>query len=135
VARIPLGQILRFGVVGVLNTLLSLALYTLMVHAGVHYLAASALAFAAGVVTGYVLNRAWTFGATSGHLESGPRYLVVALAGLGADVLLLWLLVGDAKVPKVEGQAIATLIVALGSFVAQRHWTFRDRAAARALTG
>lgn len=125
---------LRFGVVGVVNTLLSLALYTLFVRVGIPYLAASAIAFSAGVVTGYVLNHAWTFGATSRHLESGPRYVVVALAGLGGDVLLLWLLVGEAKLPKVEGQVIATLVVALGSYLAQRHWTFRDRPAARALT-
>jgi putative flippase GtrA len=51
---------LRFAAVGATNTLVSWCAYALLFRMGLHYLLASALAFALGVANSYVLNRRWT---------------------------------------------------------------------------
>ena len=55
-------QLIKFGIVGVSNTLLTLVVYTVLLKVvGVWYLAASAIGFIAGATNGFLLNRAWTF--------------------------------------------------------------------------
>ena len=57
-------QFVKFGIVGVSNTLLFFAVYTLLLKAGMWYLAASGIGFTVGAVNGFLLNRRWTF---AGH--------------------------------------------------------------------
>ena len=58
-------QFVKFGIVGVSNTLLAFAVYTVLLKVfGVWYLAASAIGFAVGAINGFLLNRRWTFAST-----------------------------------------------------------------------
>ena len=83
-------QFLKFGIVGVSNTLLTLAVYTLLLKvAGVWYLAASAIGFTAGAVNGFLLNRRWTFRGHVGDAFTPVRYVVVQGCGLGLNEGLL----------------------------------------------
>ena len=55
-------QFVKFGIVGVSNTLMTLVVYTVLLKVfGVWYLAASAIGFAVGATNGFLLNRKWTF--------------------------------------------------------------------------
>src|ERR1700730_2013653 len=55
-------QFVKFGTVGVSNTLLTFLVYTLLLKVfGVWYLAASAIGFLVGAINGFLLNRRWTF--------------------------------------------------------------------------
>ena len=59
---VVLVQFVKFGIVGVSNTLLTFAVYTLLLKVfGVWYLAASAIGFVGGATNGFLLNRRWTF--------------------------------------------------------------------------
>ena len=85
-------QLARYAVVGLSNTALSYATYLILLEARVGYVLASALAFFAGAVNGYALNRRWTF-AASDSLRARVSYLVVQGFGLAALTLLVWPLV------------------------------------------
>jgi putative flippase GtrA len=76
-----LARFVRFGLVGAINTALTLVTFALLTHLGVAAAPASALAFATGAVNGYLLNRTWTFHARGGAATL-TRY--VAVQGLGA---------------------------------------------------
>jgi putative flippase GtrA len=56
------GQVIRFGVVGVLSAVVDLSVYTLALHLGLWVHAARALSFICGTSTAYALNRRWAFG-------------------------------------------------------------------------
>lgn len=112
----------KFAVVGVSNTLLSLAVYTLLVSLGEWYPLAAGLAFLAGAVNGYSWNRRWTFRRGSGRAPI--RYLVVQLAGLGVTELLLWLLVSTAGLEKIAGYVLTAAVVTCATFLANRTWAF-----------
>jgi putative flippase GtrA len=119
-------QLLRFGLVGVSNTLLTLAVYTLLVRElGVWYLLASAIGFVVGAVNGFLLNRSWTFRGHRGDAFTPLRWTVVQGCGLALDEALLYASVHALAVDKLAGQALAIVVVVLVTFFANRIWTFR----------
>jgi putative flippase GtrA len=133
VARLPgrlsapvLVQFVKFGVVGISNTLLTLVVYTVLLKVfGVWYLAASAIGFVAGAVNGFLLNRRWTFREHVGDALTPVRWGVVQTCGLGIDEALLYLLVHDAHLDKLLAQVCATAVVTVTTFFVNRAWTFR----------
>ena len=121
------GQFLRFAIVGVSNTLISLIVYTLLFKVfGVNYLVASAIGFVVGAINGFLLNRAWTFQGHEGDAFTPVRWAIVQTCGLGLDELLLYLGVHElGSVDKIAAQALAIVIVVVLTFLANRAWTFR----------
>jgi putative flippase GtrA len=119
-------QFVKFGIVGISNTLLTLAIYTLLLKVfGVWYLAASAIGFIAGTINSFLLNRRWTFRGHVGDALTPVRWGVVQCTGLGINEGLLYLFVNDARIDKLLAQALATAVVTVTTFVANRAWTFR----------
>jgi putative flippase GtrA len=119
-------QFVKFGIVGVSNTLLTLAVYTVLLKVlGVWYLAASAIGFVAGAINGFLLNRRWTFREHVGDALTPVRWGVVQTCGLGLNEGLLYVLVHDAQLDKLVAQVCATAVVTVSTFFANRAWTFR----------
>ena len=82
-ARVIL-QFVKFGIVGVSNTLIAFAVYTLLLKVfGVWYLAASAIGFVLGAINGFLLNRRWTFRGHVGDSLTPVGWGVVQSCGLG----------------------------------------------------
>jgi putative flippase GtrA len=119
-------QFLRFGVVGVMNTVLTLVAYAAAIRVGVRYLPAAAGAFTLGALNGFVLNRAWTFEHRGRALTSGARYAAVQLVGLGANVALLWTAVHLAALGHLPGELAAAAPVTVLTFCLSRLWVFRS---------
>jgi putative flippase GtrA len=121
-------QFVKFGIVGVSNTLLFLAIYTVLLKVfGVWYLAASAIGFTAGAVNGFLLNRRWTFEGHVGDSLTPVRWGVVQGCGLLLNLGLVALCVEVVGMDELVGQAIAIVVVVVVTFLANRAWTFRVR--------
>jgi putative flippase GtrA len=126
---VVLVQLVKFGIVGVSNTLITLAVYTVLLKVlGVWYLAASAIGFALGAVNGFLLNRRWTFRGHVGDALTPVRWGVVQTCGLGVNEGLLYVFVHDAGVDKLLAQVCATAVVTVSTFFVNRAWTFRAHA-------
>jgi putative flippase GtrA len=122
-------QFVKFGIVGVSNTLLAFAIYTVLLKVfGVWYLGASAIGFVVGAVNGFLLNRRWTFAGHVGDSLTPVRWGVVQGCGLALNEGLLYLFVDGAGVEKLLGQALATIVVTVITFLVNRAWTFRMHA-------
>jgi len=119
-------QLIKFSIVGASGYVINLAVYTALLRgAGLHYLAAAACSFLVAVTNNYVLNRVWTFRGQRGHFAyQGLRFLVVSLVALGANLLILHLLV-SAGLNKVLAQAIAIVLVTPLNFIGNKLWSFR----------
>lgn len=121
-----LTQFVKFGIVGVSNTLLTFGVYTLLLKVfGVWYLAASGIGFAVGAVNGFLLNRKWTFREHVGDRLTPVRWTTVQGCGLLVNLGLVYTFVSSVGLDKLVGQACATLIVVVGTFLANRAWTFK----------
>jgi putative flippase GtrA len=122
------GQLARYAVVGVSNTLVFLAAYAICVHFGVWYIAASALGYTLGSVNGYVLNRRWTFRADHlSHTTSASRYAFVQIVAALGNLGLLYVFVDGIGTDRIVGQVVVIVIVQLLSFLAHRAWSFAHR--------
>jgi putative flippase GtrA len=124
-------QFVKFGIVGVSNTALSLGVYAVLLKdLGVWYLAASAISYGVGMVNGFLWNRRWTFRGHVGDALTPLRWFVVQGCGLAANLGLVFLLVHNAGVDKLLAQACAIAVVVVFTFLANRAWTFRMHPAA-----
>src|SRR5580700_7059268 len=123
-------QFVKFGIVGVSNTLIAFAVYTLLLKVfGVWYVAASGIGFAIGAVNGFLWNRAWTFRGHVGDALTPVRWFVVQGCGLLLDLGLVYVLVDGADQDKLVGQALTTVVVTVITFFVNRAWTFKGHAA------
>lgn len=119
-------QLAKFCVVGASGYLVNLAVYSLLLKgAGLHYLAAGACSFVVAAASNYFWNRHWTFRRQRGHVYyQGIRFLIVSLVALGANLVILHLLV-VAGIAKIPAQAIAIVLVTPLNFVGNKLWSFR----------
>jgi putative flippase GtrA len=126
-----IAQFVKFGIVGISNTLLTLAVYTALLKGfDMWYLAASAIGYAVGMVNGFVWNSKWTFRGHAGDALTPVRWFVVQGCGLVADLGLVFLFVHNVGLDKLLGQVCTTAVVTVFTFIANRAWTFRMHPAA-----
>lgn len=125
--RMPLFlQFLKFGIVGVSNTLIFFAVYTLLLKVfGVWYVAASGIGFAVGAINGFLWNRAWTFKGHVGDALTPVRWFIVQGGGLLLNLGLVYTFVDGIGLDELVGQAVTIVIVTLVTFFVNRAWTFR----------
>ena len=121
-------QLIRFCVVGATGYVVNLLVYSVLVlELGVHYAPAAICSFLVAVTNNYTWNRLWTFRAERGHVAyQGMRFLVVSTLALGANLLVLHLLV-QAGLTEVLAQAIAIVLVTPINFVGNKLWSFGPR--------
>lgn len=119
-------QLVKFCVVGASGYVVNLAVYTLLLRgAGLHYTLAAIGSFLVAVTNNYTWNRLWTFRHQRGHLVfQGLRFFVVSVLALGANILVLYLLV-QAGLGEVTAQAIAIVVVTPVNFLGNKLWSFR----------
>jgi dolichol-phosphate mannosyltransferase len=124
--RLLENQFVRFCAVGASGYAVNLAVYAALLAAGLHYLAAAAIAFLVAAASNYLWNRTWTF-RTSGApvLGQGARALAVSALSLGANQLFLVALVA-AGAGHLAAQAVAIVLATPFSFVANKLWAFAE---------
>ncbi len=119
-------QLGKFCTVGASGYLVNLAVYAVLLEGlGLHYAAAAVGSFLVAVASNYTWNRLWTFRGQRGSFAyQGLRFLVVSASALGANLVVLHLLV-QAGLGEILAQAIAIVLVTPLNFVGNKLWSFR----------
>ncbi|MGM0753181.1 MAG: GtrA family protein [Bacillota bacterium] len=117
-------RFLKFGTVGVFNTLITLGSYTLFIYIGIHYLLANVLGYVLGVLNSYYWNKRWVFEARDTKADVFVKFASVNVFTLAFNTLILYLLVQYAGF-----HPVAANIVAIGSgmvvnYLLNAKWTF-----------
>jgi len=134
--RLP-RQVLRFGLVGGLNTLVDLLilnglLWLFPTSSSLTLLTYNALAYSLGAVNSFLLNKYWTFGQRQGTTRRElARFTLTTLCGIGWSTSIIWL---ASKVlhpllvnPTVWANASKVLTIGgtvLISYLGMRLWVF-----------
>ncbi len=96
--RAALGQAVRFGVVGVVNTLVGLAvIYLAMAALRFDDVAANVLGYAVGLAVGFALNRRWTFAHAGRVLPTALRFAVAFVVSYVLNLATMLLLAGGRR--------------------------------------
>jgi putative flippase GtrA len=116
----------RFGVIGVLNTVVGLAVILLAREAaGWSDVAANALGYGVGLSLSFVLNRRWTFRHKGRWLPAALRFVVVVfgawLLNISCVVALL-----DIGVPAAMAHVISVIPYGLATYYGGQLWAFAD---------
>lgn len=120
-------QIVRFGLVGVLNTFVDAGIYYLLSRSGLMHdlVLAKAISYALGVLNSYYWNKAWTF---RSHVESRRAFLPFVLANLLAVGLNTWgmhLALETLALPETGALLLATAMTFLWNFIANKFFIFK----------
>ena len=118
-------QLVRFLVVGASGYVVNLAIFSIALLLGAHYIPAAIIAFVVAWMNNFMLNRYWTFRAhAEAMMGQGARYLAVSVVALIANLIILQVLV-DAGLGETLSQAIAIVLVTPLSYLLSRRWSFR----------
>lgn len=129
------GQLARFVIVGLANTMVDLvAFYLLGLIPGMPQVAAKAISYILGICNSFIWNKYWTFGA--GRSSRGRRefalFFLVNLPPLAVNVVvftLLGLWVGEGTFLVRMSKAFAAAVISVAwNFLGSRYLAFRHSA-------
>ena len=125
----------RFVVVGCLNFIVSFAAFyasyqylPLGAAAGGRGAVANVLAYAAGLVNSFVLNRLWTFRARGRVAVHAAKFAALNAATLVASTAVVLVLVDWAEWPALAVWLPLTLAILAAHYLGMKHWAFAGRA-------
>ena len=115
-------QIAKFGVVGILATLLDyVLLFALTEWAGLYYLLSSMLSFSISTIFNYVASVRWVFAVNQKYSKTRNfvLFVILSIIGLGLNALAMWL--------GVEFLHWHYMIVKIGATALVMVWNFITR--------
>lgn len=125
-------QFIKFGIVGVSNTLIHYFTYLICIFAGCHYLIASVIGFLVSVINAFYWNNKYVFvkeeNATRSLWQAFLKtFLSYAGTGLVLENVLLVIWVRFLHVPEAIAPLVTLLITIPINFILNKFWAFKDR--------
>ena len=115
-------QILKFGIVGVIATIIDFAvLYLLTEFLHVHYLISSIISFTVSVIFNYILSIKWVFEVNHKQTKKDfVIFVVLSVIGLGINSLIMYLLVDKLNIHYMFTKVFATGVVMVYNFITRK---------------
>ena len=124
--RVEFGKMVRFGLVGVLNTAVGLGIIFLLYNVfHVDYRVANGWGYAIALINSFFWNKHWTFASNLPWLREAAVFLLVFFVSYGANFLALLLCVEKFGVNANLSQVIANVVYTTVNFLGNRWVTFR----------
>ncbi len=124
VRRLSETAIVRFGVVGVSNAVVSYAAFWaahhLMPAAG-----AQCVSYGVGMIWSYYWNRRWTFQSNDRVASEAGRFFVSQIGFMLLSSLLIGLLVDRGHLPSGPSWLVVMVFITIANFVVSRYWSFK----------
>jgi len=118
-------QFSSFLVVGGLSTILQ---YIVLVAAvsffGVNPVNGSLLGYAFGGGVNYYLNYKLTFKSDKPHINTTWKFVVIMAVGFSLNGYIMSILIFDVELHYIFAQLLATAVVLVWNFIANKFWTF-----------
>lgn len=119
-------KFLKFGLVGIFNTLITIISYIILVKLGMNYLIANIISYLIGVANSYYWNKNWVFRSNSKNLSVFLKFLTVNLIVLAFNTVSLFILVDKLLYNEFIAQIFAIGIGMMINFFLNKIWTFNQ---------
>lgn len=123
-------QFIKFGIVGLSNTMISYVIYTICVCLGANYLVGNLVGFVVSVLNSFYWNNKYVFKSEEGQTRSWLATLIktfAAYAGTGlllsSALLVLW--IDILHIPELMAPLINLAVTVPLNFVINKFWAFR----------
>jgi putative flippase GtrA len=119
-------EIMKFSVVGMLNTGIDMAVFAVLIMFGVPVIPAQCVSYACGIGNSYILNRYWTFRQKGKQSIKQPiKFICVNLVTLVVVSLILNGMHNYLNQSLIVSKVTATLIGVFINFMGSRYWVFQ----------
>lgn len=119
-------QLIRFGIVGLISTLIDFAVLTILTELfGIHYLTSAAIGFIVSTLFNYLASMSYVF---NSRFNDGNKkkelliFLLLSIIGLGLNQLFMWIFVEVLQLFYVIAKVCATILVMGWNFVSRKLW-------------
>ena len=120
-------QFIKFGIVGLIGTIINLFILFLLTDlAGVYYLFSAIIAFFIAMTSNFILNKIWSFKEkiNDEFRKKWGQFFIVSLAALIINLIFLYILTELLKIHYIISQAMAIVIAMIINFLGNKIWTF-----------
>jgi putative flippase GtrA len=123
-------QFIKFGIVGLSNTIIAYAIYFLLVYLGLHYIAASVIAFIISVLNSFFWNNKYVFKKHHDQKRNILNSLLktffsYAFTGLILQNILLVVFIDFMHISKYIAPLFGLTITVPLNFVLNKLWAFK----------
>lgn len=118
-------RFVKFGMVGVINTLVNWIIFFILNALGMYYILANIIAYILGTVNSYLWNTLWVFKyKDKASTETTIKFIILNLIGLGLNTGILYVLVDLCNLNKFIGLITTTAIVMIINYIVNKLWVF-----------
>lgn len=119
-------QILKFSIVGVINTLLSLLIYYILLGLCFHYNIATICGYIGSSIVGYFLNKIWVFQAKENSFrDSLMKYYIVYISALVLNLFCMYLWIQLLQISDKIAPLLTLCITIPYNFLWSKFWVFK----------
>ncbi|MEN8078673.1 GtrA family protein [Clostridioides difficile] len=119
-------RFIKFGLVGVLNTLINWILFILLNNFGIYYIISNVIAYSISTLNSYLWNSKWVFKYSGDNVkETSVKFIVLNIIGLTLNTIILYLLVDIVGLNKLIALVITTGIVMILNYFINKLWVFK----------
>ncbi|QIW19345.1 GtrA family protein [Bacillus thuringiensis] len=111
-------KFLKFSLIGILNTLITMISYITSVEFGINYLIVNCLAYLIGIINSYYWNKNWVFEFKNKEISLFLKFLTVNLIVLIFNTITLFILVD-----KLFSISVGMIM----NFFLHKLWTFNKQ--------
>lgn len=120
-------QFIRYCVVGLINTLVTLGvIFVCMKLFKISYVYSNAIGYIAGVINSYVLNKLWTFNSSNSVAKEFVRFVAVFIICYGIQLVVLLLMTELLDLQVELSQVIAIFVYTLINFLANKYFVYTE---------
>lgn len=120
------GSLIRYGLVGLCNSLVGLMIIYMAKALGIGDVAANAIGYGVGLVFSFVVNKRWTFGYIGSHASSFVRFCLIIAMAYFANLGVVMTSIDGFGLNGYLSQALGVPIYTLIGYVGCRLYVFAD---------
>jgi len=122
-------KLIKFGIVGVMNTAVDFLVYTLLVSVlGWGLYISQVISYSCGMLNSYGINRKWTFSTKNGFFSGElVRFILLNLSMMLLGMAIIWFCTQHLLLHKLVAKLISTVLVLVVNFLVSNFWVFRSK--------
>lgn len=123
-------QFIKFGIVGISNTLLGYLIFCICVYLGLHHQLSNFIGFTISVLNSFYWNNRYVFTLNTGERRSKlhsllKTYAAYSVTGIFLNGVLLWLLVDEWACNSYLAMFACLVITVPINFILNKFWAFK----------
>lgn len=117
--------VIKFMLIGALNTAVGYGVYVLLVQLGLSYVSSLVFSYITGIIHSYAWNRYWNFRSMSPLGIETVRFVSAYAASFCINLVILRTFIEGHSAQPFIAQAFAIVLTAPAAFLLMRYWVFQ----------